>query len=92
MQKHHITITYCYKCNWLLRSSWICQELLSTFAEELPQLSLCPTNVAGTFTITVNGQLIWDRKQQGGFPEIKTLKQIVRDHIAPDKGLGHNEP
>lgn len=32
---------------------------------------------------------IWDRKAEGGFPEIKTLKKLVRDIIDPSRDLGH---
>ncbi|KAF1814904.1 hypothetical protein P152DRAFT_455945 [Eremomyces bilateralis CBS 781.70] len=35
--------------------------------------------------------LIWDRKSEGGFPETKVLKQLVRNHIDPDKNLGHSD-
>jgi selenoprotein W-related protein len=33
------------------------------------------------------GHLIWDRKRDGGFPDVKLLKQLVRDHAAPDGTL-----
>ncbi|CSB18413.1 selenoprotein W-likeprotein [Vibrio cholerae] len=32
---------------------------------------------------------IWERKQEGGFPEAKVLKQRVRDLIDPERDLGH---
>ncbi|MCJ1422994.1 hypothetical protein MMC29_000875 [Sticta canariensis] len=32
---------------------------------------------------------IWDRKAEGGFPETKTLKKLVRDIIDPSRDLGH---
>lgn len=35
--------------------------------------------------------LLWDRKAEGGFPETKVLKQRVRDHIEPQKDLGHSD-
>ena len=35
--------------------------------------------------------LIWDRKVEGGFPEAKILKQKIRNHIEPDKNLGHSD-
>ncbi len=34
-------------------------------------------------------QLVWDRKEHGGFPDIVDLKRRVRDVIAPDLALGH---
>jgi len=36
-----------------------------------------------------NGELIWSRKEKEGFPDIKELKQLVRDAISPDRDLGH---
>ncbi len=30
-----IAITYCSMCNWMLRSAWLGQELLSTFGQDL---------------------------------------------------------
>lgn len=32
---------------------------------------------------------LWDRKAEGGFPEVKHLKQLVRDIIDPTRDLGH---
>lgn len=85
-----VAITYCTQCNWLLRSGWMAQELLSTFAEELGGVTLVP-GTGGIFEITLDGDRIWERKANGGFPEIKILKQLVRDRIAPDRDLGHTD-
>lgn len=82
-----VTIKYCSKCRWLMRSSWMSQELLSTFEEEIDQLALLPST-GGVFEIKVNEILVWSRKEMGGFPEIPQLKQLVRDIIAPEKDLG----
>ena len=30
-----------------------------------------------------------DQRERGDLPEIKTLKQIVRDIVSPGKDLGH---
>jgi selenoprotein W-related protein len=84
---HKIEIKYCYKCRWLLRSTWMAQELLTTFEEDISELSLLP-GTGGIFEIIANGQIIWSRKEKGRFPEIAELKQCVRDAIAPHKNLG----
>ena len=89
--KPSITIMYCPKCNWLLRSAYMAQELLTTFAEDIKSVTLQPSELSGDFKIYVNDQLILDRKQYGGFPEIKSLKQLVRDVINPTKNLGHSD-
>jgi selenoprotein W-related protein len=87
-QKPVIAITYCTQCNWLLRSSWMAQELLSTFSDELASVTLTP-GTGGIFEIRLDGELIWERKRDGGFPDVKSLKQMVRDRIDPDRDLGH---
>ena len=85
----NIAITYCRLCNWMLRAAWMGQELLSTFAEEAGSLTLIPDNTGGVFEVRIDGRLVWSRSEQGRFPEITELKQIVRDRIAPAYGLGH---
>jgi selenoprotein W-related protein len=67
------------------------QELLSTFAEELGSLTLVPDDTGGVFEVRVDGQMLWSRADEGRFPEIKELKQLVRDRIAPERDLGHVE-
>ncbi|MBN7807534.1 SelT/SelW/SelH family protein [Agrobacterium rosae] len=83
-----ISIIYCTQCNWLLRSSWMAQELLQTFSDSLGEVSLVPAT-GGRFEILVDGHVIWERKRDGGFPGPKELKQRVRDIIDPDRDLGH---
>jgi selenoprotein W-related protein len=87
--KHTMIIEYCPKCNWLLRAAYFAQEFLTTFEEEIEGLTLIPSEINGRFIIQINGIIIFDRKEYGGFPEIKALKQSVRDIIAPGKSLGH---
>ena len=85
-----IGIHYCTGCRWLLRSAWMAQELLTTFESEISELSLHP-GTGGVFEVWVNDKRILSRKEDGGFPEITRLKQLVRDQIAPDRSLGHSD-
>jgi selenoprotein W-related protein len=84
----HIEIEYCTQCRWLLRAAWMAQELLTTFEAELGGITLIPGS-GGVFEIRVDGSSIWSRAEQKRFPEIKELKQLVRDRIAPARSLGH---
>lgn len=70
-----------------MRSTWMAQELLTTFDGEVDELSLLP-GTGGIFEVIANGSLVWSRKEKGRFPEITELKQVVRDVISPDKDLG----
>ena len=84
-----VEITYCRLCGWGLRAAWMAQELLATFADELGSVTLTPDTTGGVFEVRLDGKLVWSRKGKGRFPDIKELKQLVRDHVAPDRSLGH---
>ncbi len=86
--KPRIVISYCTQCQWLLRAAWMAQELLSTFGTDLGEVALVPAT-GGLFRIAYDGETIWDRKTEGGFPDIKVLKQRVRDRLDPGRDLGH---
>ncbi len=85
-----IEIEYCTQCRWLLRAAWMAQELLITFEQEIGEVALRP-GTGGVFEVQVDGVSVWSRKAEGRFPDIKELKQRVRDRIAPDKALGHSD-
>ena len=85
-----ITIEYCPRCHWLLRAAYMAQEFLTTFENELRSVSLHPSDENRSFQkISIDDKKVFDRKEYGGFPEIKELKQLVRDVVAPGKSLGH---
>jgi selenoprotein W-related protein len=86
--KPRIAITYCTQCNWLLRAGWMAQELLSTFGQDIGEVALVPGS-GGHFEITLGSETIWERKRDGGFPDAKVLKQLVRDRVWPERELGH---
>ena len=52
-------------------------------AEEIGSVALTPDATGGVFEVRVDGEIVWSRKDQGRFPDIKELKQLVRDRIAP---------
>ncbi|MBV4357398.1 SelT/SelW/SelH family protein [Pinibacter aurantiacus] len=89
--KPTVSIEYCPKCGWLLRSAYMAQELLTTFNDDLKGVLLVPSEISGRFIISINDEKIFDRKEQGRFPEIKELKQLVRDVVNPGKSLGHSD-
>ncbi|TJZ62846.1 SelT/SelW/SelH family protein [Sphingobacterium olei] len=86
-----IKIEYCPKCGWMLRASYMAQELLSTFTDDVYGILLIPSEVSGRYQISIDDTLVFDRKREGRFPEIKELKQLVRDKVNPQKDLGHSD-
>jgi selenoprotein W-related protein len=73
--------------------------LLYTFSDVISSVSLHPSRVAGVYRIEVhvpqradskaNSSVVWERKADGGFPDIKILKRRVRDIVSPGTALGH---
>jgi selenoprotein W-related protein len=89
--KPRVSIEYCPRCGWLLRSAWLAQELLTTFEKDLDRLELIPSPVSGTFEVRVGDVCVWSRQTDGGFPQAAELKRRIRDQIAPGRPLGHSE-
>ena len=67
------------------------EELLTTFVDDLKGVMLQPAEVNGYYAISIDGKKVFDRKEHGGFPEIKEIKQMVRDIVNPEKPLGHSD-
>jgi selenoprotein W-related protein len=88
--KSRVEIHYCTECRWLMRAAWIAQELLTTFEGEIGEVVLVPRS-GGIFEVRADGDLLWSREARGRFPELKELKQLIRDRIAPEKDLGHSD-
>lgn len=88
LEKPRIEVEYCTQCRWLLRAAWMAQELLTTFEPEIGEVALIPGQ-GGVFEVRADDKTIWSRRECGRFPEIKELKQLLRDAIAPGKDLGH---
>jgi selenoprotein W-related protein len=85
-----VEIEYCTQCRWLLRAGWTAQELLTTFQAEIGEVALVP-GTGGIFDVRVGERVVWSRAAEGRFPELKELKQRLRDVIAPGRPLGHSD-
>jgi selenoprotein W-related protein len=90
LKSPRIEIEFCTQCRWLLRAGWTAQELLTTFQDDIGEVALIP-GTGGVFEVRVDDRTIWSRKGEGRFPEIKELKQRLRDVIAPERELGHSD-
>lgn len=90
MDKPVVEIEYCTQCRWMLRAAWLAQELLTTFESEIAAVTLVPGK-SGIFEVRLSGTLIFSRKDESRFPEIKEIKQLIRDHSFPNRSLGHSD-
>jgi len=71
--------------------AWVAQELLTTFQDELGEVALLP-GTGGVFEVRLGAEVVWSRAHEGRFPELKELKQRLRDRVAPGRVLGHSDP
>ena len=84
-----IEITYCTKCRFLLRASWLAQELLTTFGADLGEVALVPGR-GGIFEVTLGGEVIATNRETKQMPDPVDVKRAVRDRIDPDRKIGHD--
>ena len=87
---YNVEIEYCAQCRFILRASWMAQEILMTFGENIESLKLRPSS-GGVFTIRLNDEIMFSKKEEGRCPDSKDIKQMIRDQILPDMDLGHSD-
>ncbi|MEK7248415.1 MAG: SelT/SelW/SelH family protein [Chloroflexota bacterium] len=89
MPKPRIQITYCTKCKFMLRATWLAQELLTTFGDELGEVAIVPGS-GGIFEVTLDGEVIATNRDHAPMPDPVDVKRTVRDRVAPDRKIGHD--
>jgi selenoprotein W-related protein len=87
--KPRIEITYCTKCKFMLRATWLAQELLTTFGDELGEVAILP-GAGGIFEVTLDGEVIATNRDHAPMPDPADVKRAVRDRVAPDRKIGHD--
>ena len=89
MTAPRVEINYCTRCKFLLRASWLAQELLTTFEVELGEVALCPGG-GGIFEVALDGEVVATNRDGGKMPDPADVKRILRGRIAPDRRIGHD--
>lgn len=89
MAAPRVEITYCTKCKFLLRASWMAQELLSTFGNQLGEVAIVPGS-GGIFEIKLDGEVVATNRDKAPMPDPSAVKRLIRDRVAPDQQIGHD--
>ena len=89
MASPRIEITYCTQCKFMLRATWLAQELLTTFGQELGEVAIVPGS-GGVFEVTLDGEVIATNRDHQPMPDPAQVKRTVRDRVAPDLKIGHD--
>lgn len=85
-----VEIVYCTRCRFLLRAAWIAQELLTSFSDQLGEVALVP-GAGGVLEVRLGDEILYSRKTMGEL-DLMALKRALRDRVAPDVRVGHEEP
>ena len=56
------------------------EALLDEFSLDVKELTLIPTR-GGLFEVTVDGRLVFSKKQLGRFPRIDEIKEVLRQRL-----------
>ena len=67
-------IEYCVPCGYANLAAWMTSELFQAAGSD-KAISLKP-GTAGAFKITVDNEVLWDKKKQGKSPDIMEAKEI----------------
>ncbi|WP_318269501.1 SelT/SelW/SelH family protein [Salinisphaera orenii] len=90
IEQPRLAIHYCPRCGWLTRAAWMAQEIGKTFEADLAEIALVPDD-AGVFDVWLDAERVFCRAEVGDFPAPKTIKQHIRDRVAPARELGHSD-
>ena len=71
-----ITITYCTGCNFTARATWLAQELLHTFHDQVAGVMVIPGS-GGVLEVGLGNTTIFSRKDAGRDPLIKELRDAI---------------
>jgi selenoprotein W-related protein len=74
---HRVKITYCAECGYEPQTLDLAKALMVEFGARLSSIELIPWE-AGTFDVSVDGDLVHSMSREGGFPEHDAVKAVVR--------------
>jgi len=89
MSAPRVEIHYCTQCKFLMRASWLAQELLTTFDQDLGEVALVPGR-GGIFEVTLDGEAVFSNREAGRFPEAREIKLALKERVAPERKIGHD--
>jgi selenoprotein W-related protein len=74
--RHRLEIEFCQVCKFQGRAFWLARELYDQRPDLADEWVLIPTS-GGAFTVRFDGQVVFDYKKEGRFPEPKDVRESV---------------
>jgi selenoprotein W-related protein len=76
MAQPKLTIEYCAPCNYLPRTVWQVQELMSELTGSVESVELVPAD-GGRYRVTLGDQVLFSKEEVGRFPDPKELLEAA---------------
>lgn len=74
--RHRLEIEFCQVCKFGGRAFFLARELFDQRPDLADEIALIPSS-GGAFTVRFDGELIWDYKERGGFPDPKEVREAI---------------
>lgn len=74
--KHRLEIEFCQVCKFGGRAFFLARELFDQRPDLADEIVLLPSS-GGAFTVRFDGEVLWDYKERGGFPESKEIREAA---------------
>ncbi|PKX94756.1 uncharacterized protein P174DRAFT_442085, partial [Aspergillus novofumigatus IBT 16806] len=73
--------------------AYVCPPSSLPFHQDQDQYTInkCEYSITTLSETEVRESVLWDRRVDGGFPEVKVLKSRVRNVVDPQRDLGHTD-
>lgn len=75
-----IRIEYCTSWGYIGRAVALARSLLNEHKNNIEELSIIPSS-GGVFEITLNGELLFSKKELDRFPEKDEAENLIKDKI-----------
>jgi selenoprotein W-related protein len=72
MTEPKLTIEYCAPCNYLPRTLWQVQELVTALTGEVESVELIPAD-NGRYRVSLGNEVLFSKEVEGRFPEPEEL-------------------
>ena len=75
-ERHRLEVEFCQVCKFHGRAFWLLRELYDQRPDLADEYVLVPSS-GGAFTVRYDGAVVWDYREQGGFPDPKDVREAV---------------
>ena len=75
-ERHRLEIEFCQVCKFHGRAFWLARELYDQRPDLADEWVLIPSS-GGAFTVRFDGEVVFDYKREGRFPDPKDVREAV---------------